>query len=83
MYLYPHYKRPRLENNFINMKDLNYSNLIYFQGLDPPQLRSDTPESIFVTWRAPRVSNGILDNYRLERKINASDNENERYRLTD
>ncbi|XP_076812806.1 usherin-like isoform X3 [Clavelina lepadiformis] len=43
------------------------------EGVHSPVLRSDTPASVFVTWSAPDVTNGILDNYRLERRSNKSD----------
>jgi len=38
------------------------------KGQDPPSLRSDSPSSVLVTWNPPATSNGVLDNYVLERR---------------
>ncbi|XP_077967518.1 usherin-like isoform X1 [Styela clava] len=39
------------------------------EGLLPPEARSESPTSIFLTWKPPVKLNGILDNYILERKL--------------
>nr|XP_018671138.2 usherin isoform X1 [Ciona intestinalis] len=46
------------------------------EDFQAPTLRSDSPSSVFVSWRRPTYSHGILDNYKLERRLNTSDPEN-------
>uniref|UniRef100_H2YEQ8 Usherin n=1 Tax=Ciona savignyi TaxID=51511 RepID=H2YEQ8_CIOSA len=46
------------------------------EDFQAPILRSDSPSSVFISWKQPTYSHGILGNYKLERRLNSSDPEN-------